>query len=52
MTAKGGKNRKVAQETQLSVTDVSQSVTDVSQSVTDVSQSVTVIYYRTDPRQN
>ena len=45
MTAKGGKNRKVAQETQLSVTDVSQSVTDVS-------QSVTVIYYRTDPRQN
>ena len=38
MTAKGGKNRKVAQETQLSVTDVS--------------QSVTVIYYRTDPRQN
>ena len=32
MTAKGGKNRKVAQENQLSVTDVS--------------QSVTVIYYR------
>ena len=26
MTAKGGKNRKVAQETQLSVTDVSQSM--------------------------
>ena len=26
MTSKGGKNRKVAQETQLSVTDVSQSM--------------------------